>query len=410
MGWGIAMDVFVARQPIFNSRQQLYGYELLYRKNSEHNFYEGTDENRTTVEVIANSFLVIGFDELIDNTRGFINFTEELLLQDMPALLPAEKVVLEILETVNMSEQIVEACRRLKARGYVLALDDFEFHLGNPYIQTLVEMADIIKVELPFDMTPEIGRFFNKHKNRIQFLAERVETEEDFKNARAAGFRLFQGYYFSKPIMMNGREIDTLKSNTLLILQEIQKPEPDFRSIEEIFTHDTGLSYKLLKLANSAYFSAGRPVRNIRQALAQIGLEELSGWVYVLFLRSLQTTENAEMIKRSVVRGKLASLLCGVHEPALASDGLFAGLFSVVDTLLGDDMEAVLANLPITQNVRDTLLGRETPLTPYIRVVRALEDACFDELAPLLGTIGMDADTCMPLYMQALVWQQKLPM
>lgn len=405
------MDVFVARQPIFNSRQQLYGYELLYRKSSEHNFYEGTDENRTTVEVIANSFLVIGFNELIDNTRGFINFTEELLLQDVPALLPAGKVVLEILETVNMSEQIVEACKRLKARGYVLALDDFEFHLDDPHTRTLVEMADIIKVVLPLNMTPEIRRFFQKYKNRIQFLAEKVETEADFKNAQATGFRLFQGYYFSKPIMMNGREIDTFKSNTSLILQEIQKPEPDLRRIAEIFEQDTGLSYKLLKLANSAYFSAGKPVRNIRQALAQIGLEELSGWVYVLFLRSLQTTENAELLKLSVIRGKLTSLLCSAQDQhALASDGLFAGLFSVIDALLEDDMENVLANLPITQNVRDTLLGRETPLSPYVRIVRALEDARFDELAPLLSAIGMDADTCMPLYMQALVWQQKLPM
>ena len=405
------MDIFVARQPIFNCMRQLYGYELLYRKSSEHNFYEGTDASRTTVEVIANSFLVIGFNELIDNSRGFINFSEELLLNDVPALLPAGKVVLEILETVSMSEQIVEACRRLKARGYVLALDDFEFDLENPYTQALVDMADIIKVVLPLNMTPPIKRFFHKYKNRIQFLAEKVETEADFKAAQSMGFRLFQGYYFSKPIMVNGREIDTFKSNASQILQELQMPEPNLRRIAEIFEQDTGLSYKLLKLGNSAYYSSGRPVRTIRQALAQIGLEEMSGWVYVLFLRSIQSVENAELIKLSVIRGKLISLLCSLqNKPALTSDGLFVGLFSVIDTLLDQDMDRALANLPLTQTVQDTLLGLETPLTPYLQIVKALEEARWDELTPLLSAVGMDAETCMNSYMEALIWQQKLPM
>jgi len=404
------MDVFVARQPIFNSRRQLYGYELLYRKNPQHNYYEGTDENRTTVEVISNSFLVIGFNELIENTRGFINFSEELLLHNVPGLLPPDKVVVEILETVSMSRELLAACRALKARGYVLALDDFEFDLKNPLTQILVDMADIVKVVLPLALTPEIRRFFAKYRGRVQFLAEKVETREDFLNAQAMGFQLFQGYYFSRPVMINAREIDTFKSNVSMILQEIQKPDPDMRAIAEIFEQDPGLSFKLLKLANSAYFASGRPVKNIRQALAQIGLEEMSGWINVLFLRSLQSGENTELIKHSVIRGKLISLLCSAqNKPDLAADGLFVGLFSVIDMLLNDDMEKVVASLPLTENVRDTLLGVETPLSPYVRIVESLEGACWDELGPRLDEIGMDAETCMTLYMESLIWQQKLP-
>lgn len=403
------MDVFVARQPIFDLQRNLYGYELLYRKGTS-NFYEGEDDNASTVEVINNSFLVMGFNELTENTRGFINFSEKLLLMDVPKLLPKQKVVIEILERVCISEEVLLACRHLKALGYILALDDYVIKPVNALTEALIDMVDIIKVLFPLDPTPEQMKFLRKHRNRVQLLAERVETKEEFERAKKLGFKLFQGYYFSKPVVINARDIDTFKSNTAHILEELSREEPNFRSIASIFEQDTGLSYKLLKLANSAYFSSGKPVKSIQQALVQIGTTELTGWIYLLFLRGIQSAENREMIKNSIIRGKLMSLLCNANgKDELAGQGLFVGIFSSLDVIVNQSMESVLQGLPLLPIVKDTLLKKETELSPYLRIVCMLEDAGWDMLALQIAEVGLEQNAVMKLYLEAIHWQQQLP-
>ncbi len=402
------MDVYVARQPVYDLKHRLYGYELLYRKG-RNNFYEGEDDNTSTVEVISNSFLVMGFNELTENTRGFINFPEDLLLSDVARLLPKQKVVIEILESVCISEEVLLACKRLKSLGYTLALDDYVIRPNNAYTDELVELADIIKVLFPLEAGDQELQFLRKYRGKIRFLAERIETQQQFEQAKRLGFTLFQGYYFSKPVIVNARDIDIFKASTSRALEELSHEEPDFRAIAEIFEHDTGLSYKLLKLANSAFFSCGKPVRSISEALVQIGTTELTGWIYLLFLRSIQTTENKELIKNSIIRGKLISLMCARSCcENLAGMGVFVGIFSNLDVIVNQSMESIVSNLPLVPVVKDTLLNRETIFAPYLRIAIALENGEWDALLSLAEAVKMETWDCMRLYVEAISWQQKL--
>lgn len=402
------MDVFVARQPVFDSQRNLYGYELLYRKG-ENNFYDGEDDNTSTVEVISNSFLVLGFNELTEHTRGFINFPEDLLLNDVARLLPKHKVVIEILERVCISKEILLACKRLKALGYTLALDDYEINSVDEITAELIELVDIIKVLFPLTVGNKELQFFHKYRGKIKFLAERIETQEQFEQAKQLGFTLFQGYFFSKPVILNAKDIDIFKSSTSKVLEELSQEEPDFRAMVEIFEHDTGLSYKLLKLANSAYFSCGKPVKSISEALSQIGTRELTGWIYLLFLRSIQTTENKELIKNSIIRGRLISLMCTQNAfENLAGMGVLVGIFSNLDVIVNQSMESILETLPLVPVVKDTLLNRDTIFAPYLRIAIALENGDWDMVLPLLQAVGMEAEECMRSYIEAICWQQRL--
>lgn len=402
------MDVFVARQPVFDTQRRLYGYELLYRKG-KNNFYEGEDDNLSTVEVISNSFLVMGFNELTDHTRGFINFPEDLLLNDVARLLPKNQVVIEILERVCISREVLDACRRLKQLGYTLALDDYVIREPDAMTAELIELVDIIKVLFPLEAGKTELQFLRKYRGRIKFLAERIETQSQFEQARKLGFTLFQGYFFSKPMIVKAKDIDIFKASTSRVLEELSHEEPNFRAIGEIFEHDTGLSYKLLKLANSAFFSSGKPVKSITQALVQIGTRELTGWVYLLFLRSIQTAENKELIKNSIIRGRFLSLMCGkMPGENTAAMGLFVGIFSNLDDIVNQSMESILENLPLMPVVKDTLLNRDTLLTPYLKIAVAYETGDWDALPPLLAAIGLEPQACMRLYIAAICWQQQL--
>ncbi|HWR23460.1 MAG TPA: HDOD domain-containing protein [Feifaniaceae bacterium] len=402
------MKVYVARQPVYDFKHRLYGYELLYRKGNN-NFYEGEDGSASTVEVISNSFLVMGFNELTENTRGFINFPEELLLNDVARLLPKGRVVIELLESVCASKEVLLACRRLKALGYTLALDDYVIKPADENTEELIGLADIIKIQFPLEEGGQELQFLHKHRGSVRFLAERIETQEQFEQAKRLGFTLFQGYYFSRPVIVNARDIDIFKASTSRALEELGRDEPDFKALAEIFEHDTGLSYKLLKLANSAFFSFGKPVKSISEALIQIGTTELTGWIYLLFLRSIQTTENRELIKNSIIRGRLISQMCARQNfENLAGMGVFVGIFSNLDVIVGQSMESMLDTLPLVPVVKDTLLNRETIFAPYLRTAIALENGEWDALPPLLEAVKIDAWECMRLYIEALCWQQRL--
>ncbi len=262
----MSTDVFVARQPIFDQSMGLYGYELLHR-SSQNNFYEGSDDEQTTAELITNSFLVIGFNELIDGTRGFINFSHDFLLKGIPRILPKEKTVIEILERANVTDDLVDVCRELKSKGYILALDDFVLEGENDSRERLIEYADIIKIEFPNVPIYKQAALISKYRNKIMFLAERVETREEFHKAVEMGYRLFQGYFFSKPIMVNAKDIGTIDINAHRILEELQKEDPDYRIISSIIEKDLNLSYKLLKISNSVYYNAKRQINSIFEAL-----------------------------------------------------------------------------------------------------------------------------------------------
>ncbi len=401
------MDVHVARQPIFDRQRRIYGYELLYR-SSLRNSFDGTDDDEATVSLINDTFLTFGFNELVDHSSGFINFSENLLQSDLIYVLPKEQVVIEVLERVNPTAEVVAACQVLKSRGYMLALDDFVVGDDLESYLPLVELADIIKIEFSTVHDEGVRAFMARLTPRVKFLAEKVETEAEYQLARQLGFQLFQGYFFSRPIMSSGKEIGSLNANLLRILDELNKPEVNYRDLTEAIQHDVGLSYKLLRMANSLYFGARNPVTSIRQAMVRLGTQEITRWVMLMLLRGIQRTENAELIKASIIRGKMLSLiareLATVNEP----DYFVAGIFSSLDLLLDKPMEEALAGLALSDDVIEALMGTDNQLRRCLDTLLTFERGAWDDWDRYGELRGISCKRFMTLYVDALRWQQAL--
>lgn len=403
----MSTDVFVARQPIFCDNMALYGYELLYRR-SQNNYYEGMDDEQATTELIGNSFFANEFDELIENTKGFINFSGSLLLRDVPTLLPKEKVVVEILERVQATDEIIEKCKELKEMGYILALDDFAFRPDSSSVK-LIDYADIIKVEFPKVSVADQLQLISKYRNRITFLAEKVETRQEYQQAAEMGYSLFQGYFFSKPMLVNAKQIHSLDINVNYVLRELNKPEPDFKVISAIIEKDLGLSYKLLKVANSVYFNGQAPIKSIQHALVLLGTKEMTGWVQLMLFKGLRNAENEELIKISVVRGRMLSMIATEMKfEDKAFDCSMAGMLSSIDVILNQSMEKIVNGLALTQEVKDTLLGCDTPLKFCLDSIQAFETGNRNGLDHLIEKTGIPLEKLLSMYIEAIHWARTI--
>lgn len=403
------MDIYVARQPIFDKTMQLKGYELLYRQGSN-NFYEGEDDTLSTAALISNTMLVIGFDQLLDGTCGFINFSNLLLENDTALMLPKEKLVIEILERAEITPALLESCQRLHELGYTIALDDFALDTSDPLSKELIEIADIIKIEFPVMPLEEQRRLIHRYGSRITFLAEKVETVEDYRLAMSMGYDLFQGYFFSKPVMVKARDIQALDANLLNIIEELKKSHPNLKKVAEIVEMDLALSYKLLKMANTIAYEAKFPIKSIHHAVVHMGIREVSLWAHLILLKGFQHNENAEVIKMSMIRGKTMSLLCSaIERTSLESDCFITGMFSSIDLLLGQEMEVIVEEMPFTKPVKDALLGKDNLIYTMLCTVLTFENTLWDEWGIFLEVLAITRERYMELYLQALRWQQALP-
>jgi EAL and modified HD-GYP domain-containing signal transduction protein len=397
-------DIYVARQPIFNSRMKLFGYELLYRRSTK-NEYDGASDDQATASIITDAFFM-GFEELIDGTRGFINFSQNLLLSGAALLLPSEKLVIEIVERTEITPMFVAACRRLKQLGYKLALDNF---IDDEAYRPLVELADIIKVD--YHRTPSaVQALMIRKYPDAAFVAMKIETADEYQHAKSLGYSLFQGYFFDRPAMIGAKEIGTLHSIMVQVVQKLSFPDPDFRSIAAIVERDVELSYKLLRIANSAYYrGAVTPVNSIRQALAQLGVIELRRWSHLLLVKGLMNPDNAELVKSSLIRARMLALYA--IEPGHSIDeqeAFLVGLFSSIDRLLNEPMARVLSRLPLTDMVKAALLGEPGELRDALDAVLAFERADWESADAFLNLAGMPRGALTPIYLEAVKWQQTL--
>lgn len=399
-------SLFIARQPIFDTRMRLFGYELLYRQ-SENNFFQGTDDDRATAALIDNSFL-FGLSDLIDNTRAFINFSGQLLINETPFMLPTSNTVIEILERVTIDDQLIEACKKLKDAGYTLALDDFVISEEKAN-SALIELADIIKIEYPFYPLDQQQRLIDTYSPRVTFLAERLELAEEYKNAANMGYKLFQGFFFSRPVMVNTNDIGSLDVNLTCIMKELLMREPDFKAIADSFERDLGLSYKLLRMANSVHYGVQYPLHSIQQALARVGTQALVRWTNLMLLKGLQNADNVELVKTCLIRGKVLSLLAlraGQHQRE--SDYFMTGIFSSIHTLLCEDMCSIMARLPLPADIKDALLGKDNALYRALGAMLDFEKAQWDGMDQLLFELRISRAEFMTLYLEAIKWQSTL--
>jgi len=396
----------VARQPIFNKDQSVYGYELLYRDFSgEHtNSFDG---NSATSQVLINSFSTIGIESITQNKKAFINFTKQLLIKEIPTIFDKEIIVIELLENIKVTQQLINVCKKLKESGYILALDDFVF--DESYL-SLLEIIDIIKVDFLYSNKSQRAKIEKIAKEyNITLLAEKVETREEFMRAQNLEYSYFQGFFFKKPEIFEENEIPVYPNNYLMALEELNKDVPDIEKVAEIIKKDMSLSYKLLKLINSAAFGLRCEVQSIKQALVILGIEEMKKWINLIVIKKISEDEPKEIMRSSLIRAKTAEKLGNkLSEKVNISELFMMGLFSLLDTLMHRGLDTLMEELPISTKVKDAIVGKKGLYRDVLQLIVSYEEGRWNMVDLYCRKLKLGKEFITNSFVSSIKWSEKI--
>ena len=393
----ISNSIFVGRQPIYNREQKVIAYELLYRAGNG-NFAEISDGDRATTEVIINSVLDIGLDSIVGKRTAFFNLTGSFIRGDRPLPLDNKQVVLEILEDVEPDIHVINGMRQLAEKRYIIALDDFVY--SEKFIP-LLEIAHIVKMEVMNKPREELAEKVAELKPfKVKLLAEKVETQEEYEICKELGFDYFQGYFFCKPHIIEGRSLPANRLVILNLLAKLQDPEADIEELEQLIVQDVSLTYRLLRYINSAAFALGKEIESVHRALVLIGINTIKNWVSLLLLARIDDKPK-ELMRVALIRARMSELLAEVHAHRDERDQYFTcGLFSVLDALMDRPMEELLAALPLSDTVKNALLEYTGDTGAVLTEVLNYEKGAWQQLAET----GIPASEYRNCYLQAVMW------
>lgn len=396
------MEAFVARQPIFSPGQEVVAYELLFRSGLQNVFPE-RDPNEASARVMSDSALLMELETISNGKPAFINITREILVGGLATLLPRELVVLEILESIQPDDEVIEASRRLKEAGYHLALDDFAY---DPRYRKMMELVDIIKVDFRATVGEERRRSVERVGGKpVKLLAEKVETLAEFEQARDMGYVLFQGYFFDKPQIVHAKDISGYKHNYLRLLQEIHKPELHYQELALVIRHDMALTYKLLRLINSSYFGLGSVVVSIAHAIALLGETEFKKWASFITMAGMGTDKPDALVVESLVRARFCEELApAVGLGARKVEMFLMGLFSMLDAIADRPLPELLATIPLASDVKDALMGKEGPLRDIWQYAAAYERGDWPQLEAKAAALGISEEESPRMFRAAVSW------
>ena len=404
-----ALEIALARQPIFDRDDHLVGYELLYRRQRNESQaiqpVEGSGVQMSS-DTIAGAFVGLGIQKVTGGKRAYINFDRAMLLSGAAQVLDPQAVVLEILESVRVDAEVLAACEALVASGYMLALDDFVYE---PVYDPLLRLAKIVKVDVLGRPVCQIREQIDRLRPfGVTCLAERVESRGIRDECAALGFTLFQGYYFARPENLACREVPMEQANLMRLLNLLRDPDTTDLALEEVFRADVRLTYRLLRIVNSA--SLGHTgVTSIGHGIRLLGRATLHRWMSLLLVSSLATrTGDArdQLVELALIRARFSELLTeALGRQTDGSAGFVAGLFSLLDALLQMPMAELVERLSLTPELRDALLERSGPFAPTLKVIDAYESAC-DVREAFSGsdTGGAVVDALPDLYLQSVEW------
>jgi len=403
-------NYLLGRQPILDRNQELVAYELLFRSVGSLTA-DVTDASYATANVIINTLVGFGIEDILGKHKGFINVELELLMGDSLQLLPKAQVVIELLETLQVTPVLVEQCRFLKENGFTLALDDHEY---SPAYHELYQLVDIIKIDLmqsPLPLLAEMIKKFDCYS--LQLLAEKVKTQEEFKYCFDLGFDLFQGYYFAKPSVLEKKCLND-SVTTLLKLMRLLGEDAELSVIEATFRGDPGLTYKLLLLVNSVGIGILNKIATLRHAIAILGRKQIKRWVQLaLFASSDHRDMETPLVDMAAVRAGFMEYMIGFHVGfkgchESAEKAYMTGILSILEKIYDISMDEVVRTLNLTDDVCDALVVRQGGLGKLLHVAELLEAMDFVHLGSHLEEMGISLADVLLCQKKAFSWRKEM--
>lgn len=400
------MKIYVARQPIFEPSGKPFGYEFLYRDSMTNQYNASMDGTAATCRLISNMLHEFGVENLTGGAYAFVNFTEELLKSEYLKLLDPRRFIVEILETVQMSDELGRQLTHLKNLGYTFALDDYD---GADDRDELADFADCLKVDFMLTDPEKQKRIARRFGGKKLLLAEKIETKEELDLARAWGYTLYQGYYFSKPVVLS-RDVTQIATATYLRLwREIIRPGCDFDSLAEVIRMDVNLSYKFLHRVNSLQYYRGHRINNIKQALIRMGISEVKRWTLSILLRDVMGEKNNESAKQALIRAVFAEkLVIAAGRRQLQEDAYMMGLFSTIDPVLQEDLQELLRQLRIPKAVSAAILEQEGELGGLLQFVKAYDGGAWSGLPQVLLGHELADENVSKLYLESVAYAERM--
>ncbi|KGP73823.1 EAL and HDOD domain-containing protein [Pontibacillus yanchengensis] len=407
------MEVYVARQPILNDRQEVMAYELLYRGGKEQNSFSSIDGDVATSEVVTNSFYNMGIERISEGKSCFVNFTANLLNSQLPFCFPPETLVIEILENVEITYELVQSCKALKDKGYQIALDDYVLNEDNPYTYELLKYTDIVKIDILQNSRQQETYLFDQLKHfNLTWLAEKVETYEQFQTCKALGYELFQGYFFSKPHIITAHDVPIYPFQHYQLIEELSKEEPEVHKIAEKIEMDVSLSYKFLRLINSVAYRRLQPVKSIQQAIVLLGFKEMKKWAYVIAMKDIKSTNadvSSEVMKISLTRAKFSeSVALEMGERKEASSYFLTGMLSLIDAVMQQPIATIVNDLPLHTEIKGALMGERNAYRLVLDLSYFIENAQWDDIERVAKELGLSIERLFEHYHSSMLWSQAM--
>jgi EAL and modified HD-GYP domain-containing signal transduction protein len=393
----------LARQPIFNTRMKVVAYELLCR-SSHVNRAEFSNGDAASSQVLLNAFTELSINNVVGKHLAFINFTRNLL--QTPPPFDRKQLVVEVLEGQKVDAAMLHALKVLREHKYTIALDDFVL---TPETQSLIPYADIIKLDvLQLSAQEILAHVKHIQPYGIKLLAEKVETYEMLEFCKSAGFDLFQGYFLARPQIISGRKMSDNKQSVLQLLSALQDPDVPVDKIEKMLARDTVLSFKLLRLVNSAAFGLARKVDSLKQAIMLLGLNKIKNWVNILAMSNLGDKPH-ELSVSALTRARMCELIANQLNGKLKVDGFFTvGLLSTLDAFMDAPMATLLDSISLSQHINDAILKQLGNEGKVLEIITYYEKGDWDNIDwDYLTTNNISAEKLAQIYVETLEWVDK---
>ncbi|HXY33760.1 MAG TPA: HDOD domain-containing protein [Planctomycetaceae bacterium] len=396
-------NVCLARQPIFDQNLNVVAYELLYRNSEQHTgaLVNGLHDEATS-QVLLTSLVELGLNNVVGTQSAFVNFSSSFVLSGHCTALPADRIVLELLEGAEAADALVGALHGLIESGFRLALDDFVYLPG---YDRLLNLASIVKLDLRTDQKTFRAEVNRLEKFPVTLLAEKVETPEEYDRCREMGFALFQGYFFARPRLVTGKRTPSDRLTTLRLIASLNARDISLKEVESLIVREPVLAQKLLRFINSTHVGLRVPVNSIGTAVALVGPRKLRSWATLLTLGSL-THCPREVLVTANIRAHMCETLAKSDKTLDAESCFTVGLFSVLDVLAGRPMEEILAELPLSDDVKKAILNREGRLGATLQTVLDYEtglQTARNQTDPQTG-----ANRLSQIYLQAVAWSDAI--